>query len=1155
MHVCCTCGCACGCAQVVALACGAFSTIGVMQFSAQGASTHDSSTHDAWTHDAHRSSDSKSKRADTKRADNFLAQERADHFLAQVCGPHSRAWRHVLEHASLHDCWRLLTIVRQLDKKLATSKLALASSSSSSASSCPSNALLAAWYKVGSAACACSTTCECGLIVKVLRAALFAPGAQLDTTSLHDVASSSSGSCHSVEAGNLGGRVSGQVAKRSYKKEFLAFVKHGHTWIAANLVPAMCLVLPSVQQLLHAIALFQRSCPPPAAPCGGAGDGRVIVKGHLLLPLILQVVRQGQGILDQELSVQDEDAEVAGDAHPHHQHALVMLVGELKNGCGSMIFSDDTAHIPLVVPEPYMGEGRSSGARSCTGLAIDDVVLLRHWSLVLPANTCHTTPAHKIPFKSAGLAPTNAADGRQSERDTMRTMHTMHTMHTMDEAYLQVCDANSMQVCDANTMLPCHAACQHVNADEAHAPCGRQEPCLACSTRDSSTRKNSSENASVRQDERQNIHHPLVCVWRRQRSISKEGGGGGEREEGGGPKGGGDMVYCSFSQRKRSWEYSERRGSREHTASRSPLLYQGLETGSSKHKRSKTNASNVSCSNAPHACANGRMRVDELSVNDMKDMNDMKDRKDMSVRDLLQLPADVEQEASFRGVVVSTGWRHGLGSLSPHVAVAAPTAFHPPRPNGNGTGALGTHGPFLPVGRKGVMVMVLMDADAQVSPSLPPSATRCEDSRGCAAAAAPRLALRATRWVCQDPSLSVSHHACVHVYMDTAVTCIPRGLLPGALVVCRHAVLCGPCPNSISTAAGTRGGGAEAASAPRGTLVCRAQAHTHIGILHTAAPYSSVCGLPPLLPPLPGLTPRPWGKVVHVAELGTLVGGDAATAAAGADVTLVGSFCSLWKVSIEMLCSFCQELAPPQTEQAPPPPHSVGNREETQCKQQVDKHVSTDRGEQGRVFSVPCKYTLVVKSQGKFDDGSGSCRIHLHGQHLVLERLLSIPGPQRHELLKAAHQYGRVSFQCGVEDEECFKAAHTRAFLQPSRTAPTSTSRLERATLILSSAVHQAMSSGSLASLRVLGHALPSLPSRAAAQVPTLNTMQQQQQQKQKENEEGTRPLFLDPVKVKLSDTTHRDPVCCAHNHSHCILCHYMSLSHSHSHSPAPWQR
>jgi hypothetical protein len=295
----------------------------------------------------------------------------------------------------------------------------------------------------------------------------------------------------------------------------------------------------------------------------------------------------------------------------------------------------------------------------------------------------------------------------------------------------------------------------------------------------------------------------------------------------------------------------------------------------------------------------------------------------------------------------------------------------------------------------------------------------------------------------------------VHVYMNRSETWIPRGLLPGARVCLRHLILCTPL---------------HSAGAP--DTVCRAGPHTHVVILRTAIQFPASDSIAPTPSPCSaeaqckdGTTSRVRMGTGH-AEAGVMPEEDMVRVChlqacverarrLTKQLTMQGSITSLWRVTIERVCSVCEGIGA--------------------CKN-------------------ACKYALLVKAEGKFEDGSGTCRMEFEGQELVLRGLLRMSKPAMQELVAAAQQFGRLTFQRGIHLDECLKHAQTSAILAtpslilatPAQASPVHVSEtarlpssrqqgLSKGTMLLYNAVEQALVGGMLTHLRVTAEQLPPL--------------------------------------------------------------------------------
>jgi hypothetical protein len=303
----------------------------------------------------------------------------------------------------------------------------------------------------------------------------------------------------------------------------------------------------------------------------------------------------------------------------------------------------------------------------------------------------------------------------------------------------------------------------------------------------------------------------------------------------------------------------------------------------------------------------------------------------------------------------------------------------------------------------------------------------------------------------------------VHVYMDRSETWIPRGLLPGARVCWRHLILCTPL---------------HSAGAP--DIVWRAGPHTHVVILRTAMQFPASDSIAPTPSPCSaeaqckeGTTSRVRMGTGH-AEAGVIPEEDMVRVChlqacveqarrLTKQLTMQGSITSLWRVTIERVCSVCEGIG------------AWKNACKYACK-------------------LACKYALVVKAEGKFEDGSGTCRMELEGQELVLRGLLRMSKPAMQELVAAAQQFGRLTFQRGIHQDECLKHAQASAILAtpspilatPAQASPIHVSEtarlpsskhegLSKGTMLLYKAVEQALVGGMLTHLRVTAEQLPPL--------------------------------------------------------------------------------
>jgi hypothetical protein len=284
-------------------------------------------------------------------------------------------WRHLLEHTSQLDYWRLLLLFRQLDTKFG--------------SWCTPHRQLAMWSTFGAPSESCA---EGGLLGGVLRHAL-ALLANPDST----------GQLARLELVQRPAFV-----KRSARDEFLAFYnarQGGGGRLASqhpSYLPSASIVLPTVQQLLDAIALFCRHHAPCSAHPSGtdhvrprrakaawqdephAQDDTDGPRGDALLPRALDVtaaqlmahILEVVGATDKLGGVHGVEGDSCSPAAAICNGTLVMVVGQLQSRQGHLVLSDDTGEIGLVVPVDYLSAARAIG--------LMDVVVLTDWSVVLP---------------------------------------------------------------------------------------------------------------------------------------------------------------------------------------------------------------------------------------------------------------------------------------------------------------------------------------------------------------------------------------------------------------------------------------------------------------------------------------------------------------------------------------------------------------------------------------------------------------------------------------------------------------------------------------------------------------------------------------------------------------------------------------------------
>ena len=382
---------------------------------------------------------------------------------------------------------------------------------------------------------------------------------------------------------------------------------------------------------------------------------------------------------------------------------------------------------------------------------------------------------------------------------------------------------------------------------------------------------------------------------------------------------------------------------------------------------------------------------------------------------------EAQRMVSFRGVVLSSAWRYSLPSSGGAPCVKPYGASH-----------AAAHGAPIPLHAYAASKQVLLLSLARVT----------WDSEGEAAAAAASCAQ-------------------FHVYIDAQRCWIPRGLVPGALVACRRVLLQGNDYKTPLKAAAGMGASAPSAASTEGRdwradrdLACWALPETQISILRTAtADWVSAAG--------------GAGAPYAAASLGqnchaeVRIGDLDAVAARDGVMMLVGSLTSIWKVSIEMVCPACQSVAPPSAEPAPCAISCEATRQGQVCKE------APAGGPLGAAARA-CVYSLVVKAEGRFEDGTGFCRAELEGAELVLGSLLRLSPAAVRQLLAAAFQSGRLAFHGGVQHEDAVRHAQACCALVHARPLPPSSARsLSDAVFVLSTAVHDALASGKLAMLRI----------------------------------------------------------------------------------------
>jgi len=406
---------------------------------------------------------------------------------------------------------------------------------------------------------------------------------------------------------------------------------------------------------------------------------------------------------------------------------------------------------------------------------------------------------------------------------------------------------------------------------------------------------------------------------------------------------------------------------------------------------------------------------------------------DRRVQDLAALDPNPNQVVSFRGRVESTGWRHALPAAWPSRSSQAPLTAgqeHVPPPSGQqhvggGDAADGSAG----------------------APS--PGAHGAHGAHG---SSLHTLALRKEVLLVSfvadgaDTDASVGWPAGgVHVYIDAKSAWMARGLLPGALVLCRRVVV-----ETDTSGTAQRAAGAARPPRPAPRLVCRAFHETYMTILQTA---DDEVRSDREVQPASGRAawPAPHAAPVRVGDLD-------AVDARGGMLTLEGSLTSIWKVALEMVCPACLSVAPATAAPLPPAISCSTTRRGGQCKQ----------ARAGGEAQGACTYSLMVKAEGRFEDGSGFCRVEMGGSEVVLDSLLRLSHAARRQLLAAAFQSGRLAFQGGVHHEEAVKHAQTCALLNARPLPASSAQNLCEAARVLSTAVHDALESGALTRARIL---------------------------------------------------------------------------------------
>jgi hypothetical protein len=381
---------------------------------------------------------------------------------------------------------------------------------------------------------------------------------------------------------------------------------------------------------------------------------------------------------------------------------------------------------------------------------------------------------------------------------------------------------------------------------------------------------------------------------------------------------------------------------------------------------------------------------------------------------------EAQRMVSFRGVVQSSAWRYALPSSGWGACVKPYSASH-----------AAAHGAPFPLHANAASKQVLLRSLARVTAY----------SHGVAAAAAAACAQ-------------------LHVYIDAQCCWIPRGLVPGALVACRRVLLQGNDYKTPLKAAACTGASAPSAASMEGradlNLACWALPETQISILRTAAAdevrAAGGSGAPDAASAA-SARQNPHAEV-RIGDLDALAARDGV-------MMLVGSLTTIWKVSIEMVCPACQSVAPPTAEPAPCAISCEATRQGQVCKQAL-------AGGAPGAAAGACMYGLVVKAEGRFEDGTGFCRAELEGAELVLGSLLRLSAAAVRQLLAAAFQSGRLAFQGGVQHEDAVRHAQACCALVHARPLPPWSARsLSDAALVLSTAVHDALASGKLAMLRI----------------------------------------------------------------------------------------
>ena len=230
----------------------------------------------------------------------------------------------------------------------------------------------------------------------------------------------------------------------------------------------------------------------------------------------------------------------------------------------------------------------------------------------------------------------------------------------------------------------------------------------------------------------------------------------------------------------------------------------------------------------------------------------------------------------------------------------------------------------------------------------------------------------------------------VGVYIDAGLQGVPKGILPGALVLCRGLRVHRGFGDGSSAGTHADGGGGQGNLRGR-VWTTPAMAKTSITILRTAPPTRSlVCGV------RGGATveAEAHGQVIHLCDL--LPSDDRSGL-----VTVVGAFTILWQVTIEMVCKHCHAVAVAKW----------ARKEGGRCGKSELLLAGAKGGGGTSEAGSACDFCYVVKAAGQFEDGSGVCRVEMEGEDLVLRHLLGIAPHDREQVLQTAERIGKISWR------------------------------------------------------------------------------------------------------------------------------------------------